>query len=198
MMRSRPTTHVLAALLLAGCAQAPSFLRPAPVSAWRETLEAARAAADSGKWATADRRLAEYEARYPGTAEARETHYWRGLFRMAPGNDSTAHHTAVPTLERYLAQPGGTYRTEARLLVDLATAQQALRREAAAREREIAQIRTALGRAQTSPGGAPAPAGDAGSDRGLANEVERLKGELARANQELERIRRRLAGERPR
>lgn len=195
-MAPHPVTWLLAAMLVSGCAHAPSFLRP-PVSEWRSTLEDARAAADSGKWATADRRLAEYEARYPGSAEARETHYWRGLFRLAPGNDSTALRTAVPALERYLAQPGGTFRTEARLLIDLANAQQALRRDAAAKEREIAQIRTALGRAQATTG-APASATEAAPDRGLAAEVERLKGELARANQELERIRRRLAGERPR
>lgn len=185
--------------LLGGCARAPAYFRPAPVNEWRATLSAARTAADSGKWATADRLLAQYELRYPGTEQARETLYWRGLFRLAPSNDSTAHRAAAPALERYLSQPGGTYRTEARMLLDVARTHAALREDAAAKEREIAQIRVALGRAQSASAASGSSGGESPApDRGLANEVERLRRELAQANAELERIRRRLAGERPR
>lgn len=198
MILIRTAIVIATAALLSGCGRAPSFLRPAPVNEWRSTLGAARAAADSGKWATADRLLSVYESRYPGSNEARETLYWRGLFRLAPTNDTTAHRIAVPTLERYLAQPGGTYRTEARLLIEVARTQQALRQEAESKEREIAQVRAALGRAQSASAAGASSGESAGPDRGLVNEVDRLKGELARANQELERIRRRLAGERPR
>lgn len=186
-------------MLLSGCARAPGFMQPAPVRDWRSTLGEARAAADSARWGTADQRLEEYALRHPGTAEAHETLYWRGLFRMAPGNDSVSRTLAVPTLQRYLSSAGGAYRTEARLLLDVAERHAALVAEAAAKEREIAEVRTALGRAQDRP----APSGDNPSggaeapNRTLAAEVERLRGELARANQELERIRRRLATERP-
>lgn len=200
MTAHRRTLALIAAVaLLGGCARAPAYFRPAPLNEWRATLHDARMAADSGKWATADRLLGQYELRYPGTEQARETFYWRGLFRMAPSNDSTAHRAAVPTLERYLAEPGGTYRTEARMLLDVARANVALREEAAAKEREIAQIRLALGRAQSAPAATTSPGSESSSsDRGLAGEVERLRRDLAQANAELERIRKRLAGERPR
>lgn len=182
--------------LATGCARGPGFLRPAPVRDWKSTLEAARAAADSGKWATADRRLAEFAARHPEVDEAHEALYWRALFRMAPGNDSTAHRLVVPTLQRYLARRSGAFRTEARVLLQLAEAHAELAAQAAAKEAEIAEVRAALGRARERPAGSGEPA-DAPSDRTIAAEVERLRGELAKANQELERIRRRLAGQRP-
>lgn len=200
MIHAKLLTTLAAVLLVAGCARGPGFMQPAPMRDWRSTLHEARAAADSARWGTADQRLEEYALRHPGTGEAHETLYWRGLFRMAPGNDSVSRALAVPTLQRYLSAPGGAYRTEARLLLDLAERHSALMADAAAKEREIAEVRTALGRAQDravpSSGGAQAGGAEA-PNRNLASEVERLRGELARANQELERIRRRLARERP-
>lgn len=187
-------TAVLALVASTGCAQTSRLFQPAPERDWKSTLAEARAAADSGRWAVADQRLSQYVMRYPDRREAREAVYWRGLFRMAPGNDTTAHRLAIPTIEQYLAQPGGEHRTEAWILLGLAKDRAELRRLADAREKELAEVQAALGRAQrtTAPGATEQPA-----DRGLAQEVERLKGELAKANQELERIRRRLAGQRP-
>lgn len=184
---------------LGGCAHPPSFLQPIPLRDFRAALGDARAAADSGRWATADQILADYIRRHPGTDEAHEALYWRALFRLAPSNDTTAHRLAIPTLEQYLAGDEAELRSEARILLEHARAHDALRREAAAKEQEIAEVRAALGRArerQASPDAPPAAEPPA-ADRGLAEEVERLKAELARANQELERIRRRLARQTP-
>lgn len=201
MTHAKLLTILAAVLLSTGCARAPGFMQPAPVRDWRSTLSEARAAADSARWGTADQRLEEYSLRHPGTAEAHEALYWRGLFRMAPGNDSVSRTLAVPTLQRYLSGPGGAHRTEARLLLDVAARHATLVAEAEAKEREIAEVRTALGRAQDRPAAASGAAGASGGsdapNRNLASEVERLRGELARANSELERIRRRLATERP-
>lgn len=193
-------TALAAVLLVTGCARGPGFMQPAPARDWRTTLSEARTAADSARWGTADQRLEEYSLRHPGTIEAHETLYWRGLFRLAPGNDSVSRTLAVPTLQRYLSAPGGAHRTEARLLLAFAERQAALVAEAAAREREIADVRAALGRAQDRPAASAGSSTTGGSEapsRNLAGEVERLRAELARANQELERIRRRLATERP-
>ena len=118
MTHPKLLTILAAVLLSTGCARAPGFMQPAPVRDWRSTLSEARAAADSARWGTADQRLEEYSLRHPGTAEAHEALYWRGLFRRAPGNDSVSRTLAVPTLQRYLSRPGGAYRTEARLLLD--------------------------------------------------------------------------------
>jgi predicted RNase H-like nuclease (RuvC/YqgF family) len=117
----------------------------------------------------------------------------RGTRLMPP----SAHRQAIPSLEQYLAAPGGAHRTEAQVLLEFAQAHQALQAEAQLKEREIAQIRTALGRAQDRPAASATERPAQQPERGLAQEVERLKSELARANQELERIRRRLAGDRP-
>lgn len=189
-------TALLAIVASTGCARTSRLLQPAPEREWKATLAAARAAADSGKWAAADERLSQYVLRYPDRGEAHEAVYWRGLFRLAPANDSVAHRLAIPTLEQYLARPGGAHRTEAQLILGVAKERQELRQLAEAREKELADVQAALGRAReraAAPGAAP----EQPADRGLAQEVERLKGELARANEELRRIRRRLAGQRP-
>ena len=190
---------VLVATTVVGCAQPPRFLQPIPLRDFRSALTEARAEADSGRWATADRILADYAHRFPDTHEAHETLYWRAVFRLSPANDSTAQQQAIPTLERYLDGRGAENRTEARILLDVARTAVVLRREAAAKEQEIAEIREALGRAEERRATATTtePSPPASPDRGLAQEVERLKGELARANQELERIRRRLARQTP-
>lgn len=193
-------TRLLLALVAAsvvGCARPPAFLQPIPLREFRSALADARTAADSGRWATADRILVEYMARHPDSDEAHEALYWRALFRLAPGNDSTANALAIPTLEQYLNRDEADFRTEAKILLDHARTFAALRTEAAAKEREIAQVRAALGRAQERQPEAASPTTQPAPDRGLAQEVERLKAELTRANQELERIRRRLARQNP-
>lgn len=183
----------LAALLLTGCLTRPPFMRSAVSREWPAALAAARAASEEGQWAAADRHMADFIVRHPGSTEAHEAVYWRGVFRLAPGNDTTVQRLGLNSLQDYLARPGGEHRAEARVLLDLSLTRAALVQEAAQREREIAQIRTALGRAEersAQPAARPA-------DTSLAEEVTRLKAELAKANQELERIRKRLAGQRP-
>ena len=203
MTARRLLAVVLTAASLSGCVRTPAFMQPAPARDWRAALTAARSAADAGRWSSADGHLATYASRYPESDEAHESLYWRALFRLAPGNDTSARRLAVPTLQRYLATDGGGHRTEARVLLAVAESHLALVAEAAARERDIEEIRAALGRARERPAAAAAaPTTDAGGnaapDRELAGEVERLRRDLATANAELERIRRRLAGERPR
>nr|MBA3891219.1 hypothetical protein [Gemmatimonadaceae bacterium] len=175
MMQRQLMTTFAALLLATGCARAPGFMQPVPVRDWRATLSEARAAADSARWGTADRQLEEYGLRHPGTTEAHAALYWRGLFRMAPGNDSVSRSLAVPTLQRYLSTPGGAHRTEARLLLDVAERQAALVAEFEVKEREIAEIRAALGRTQDRPAASGTAGGAASAEapnRNLANEVE--------------------------
>lgn len=196
-MSARLLLGLLVATLV-GCAQPPRFLQPVPLRNFRSALHEARIAADSGRWATADRILADYARRYPDTDEAHESLYWRALFRLSPANDTTAQRQAIPALEAYIGGEDAEFRTEARVLLDVARTAEVLRREAAEKEQEIAEIRTALGRAQERRATSDAePSAPPSPDRGLAQEVERLKSELARANQELERIRRRLARQTP-
>ena len=196
MSRMPLAVAALSAVLATGCAAGPHFAQPAPVREWNTTLDAARTAADSGRLAVAEHHLSQYALRHPGTPEAHESLYWRGLFQMASTSDTAARQMAIPTLEQYLAKPGGEHRTEAGVLLGAAKDRAELERQSEAKEREIAQVRAALGKAQERPAQAT-DAPDQPADRGLAQEVERLKSELARANQELERIRKRLAGQQP-
>jgi hypothetical protein len=190
------TVALLAAVLTTGCVNPPRFMQPIPVREFNTAIGNARAAAAAGQWAIADRILGTFIERHPRTKEAHEALYWRGLYRLAPTNDSTAHAFAIPTLEQYLLWPDAEHRVEAQIVLDLARSYVHLQRRAAEQERQIAEIREALGRVQERPA-TPSAEPAAPAERGLVQEVERLKAELARANQELERIRRRLAGQRP-
>lgn len=197
MTTIRMATAALALFAATACARGPRFMQTPPAREWNATLAEARVAADSGRYAVAEHRLSQYALQHPGSDGARESLYWRALFRMGMTGDSIAPRLALATLEQYLASPGIERRTEATVLLTVAKDRAALARDAAAKEREIAEVRAALGRAQERPVASGGTPDQPAPDRGLAQEVERLKSELARANSELERIRKRLAGQQP-
>jgi len=167
--------------------RAPSFMQAAPEREWPSTLATAEERVSEGKYDTADSVLARFAGRYPGSAEAFETAYWRALFSMDPKNSHASVATAVTLLDAYLS---GLYPREHR-------------REAFALRAIADQIdnsRSALALVQSRDTTSPASGGvridvpKPGPDPAASDaEIKRLKDELAKANAELERIRRRLA-----
>jgi hypothetical protein len=173
---------------------APSGPPPAD-RAWRPTLAIAQGYAARGEFAAADSTLAAFATRYPGSAQALETGYWRSVYRLDPGNRDLSIETAMASLDGYLADTRAHEHTaEARTLRRIAGELDRLNRlagNALAQQNKDATAAPVTRVGANEPGAQPAkPGSDA---QAAADEIKRLKEELAKANAELERIRRRLA-----
>jgi hypothetical protein len=130
--------------------------------------------AAAGRYAVADKLLADFTTRYPASGEGAESMFWRAVFRMDPSNPNASTHDASVLLENYLANPSAPRRGEATTL----------RRVINALEAKPSAVQSATP-AKTSADPAP--------DKAKDDEIARLKDELAKANAELERIKKRLA-----
>lgn len=187
---------VAVALLLAGTTACLPPLRRGPsaeeltLREWVQAVADARVAAESGRHADTDQILATFAARHPGTPQATETLYWRGLYRLDAANRSHTATDALAMLDAYLAaRPADTtaypFRHEAVVL----------RRVAAVTEQlgKALQAAQAVRNTPPPPPTDPRPVDITARDQ----EIVRLRDELAKANAELERIKRRLAAPRP-
>ena len=135
--------------------------------------------AGAGRYGVADKLLADYSARYPGSADAADAMYWRALYKLDPANQSAAPRDALVLLDSYLSTIATDHRPEA----------QTLRRVAAALEARAAAAATAAVPPKVDPPKA--------EDKAKDEELQRVRDELAKANAELERIKRRLAQPKP-
>lgn len=170
---------VLAALLVsAGCVTGHSLIASAGRD-WNDTLTQAQAAASDHRYADADRLLADFAARNPGSEGAVESAYWRGVIALEPSNKDGSPQIAAALFETY-GRAGGKlpHRVEADILRDIAVRLQAGPSTVAV--------------ASPAPGASAAPATGAADLKAKDTEIQRLKDELAKANDELERIKRRL------
>ena len=100
--------------------------RPLPAS--RALIEAARQKVDAGDYPAADRILAEYALRVPGTPEAREISFWRAMYIVDPANRTASIAQGIRALDIYLASEGTLwYRPQAEVLRRAALVIQAVR-----------------------------------------------------------------------
>jgi hypothetical protein len=177
----RPPPAVLALVVLlvgSGCVpvrNAPPA-QPTPQSEWPVVYARVIADASESRTVEADRELAAFAQRFPGSPEASEVTYWRALLKLDP-NNAPAIREAIVMLEAYLASaPAGAHRTEAEVLRRLGLA--------------LEQRNAALAAIPPVPAVRP-------EDKARDEEILRLRDELSKANAELARIRRRLARPRP-
>jgi hypothetical protein len=167
---------LVCAASLAGCLARPHFLEPAPRREFGGVLSTAQSSAAAGDYANADRALAQFSARYPGSREAADAAYYRALYQLDPANHAGSLATGVADLDQLLAaDPSAPHASEA----------QVLRRIAAALQ-ESTRLTAAAMSTQTSQTAAP------GSDRAKDDEIAHLKDALAKATDELDRIKKRL------
>jgi hypothetical protein len=178
----------------------PRFTIPAPRREWPSTLELARNMALVGRYGAADSALADFATRYPGTAEALETAYWRALFDLDPTNATASVPRAIATLDAYLAESGPRLHVaEATTLRRVAAQVDALTRVAANAMAEAKDATATAANAKAQASNAKAQASDANARADAAGsssndtEVKRLRDELAKANAELERIKKKLS-----
>ena len=168
----------LALCVVAGCVTGRAFGGAARED-WGDALSNAQVAANDHRYADADRLLADFAAKYPGSEGAIESAYWRGVLALEPSNRDGSPQIAAAFFETY-SRAGGklSHRVEADILHDIAIRLQA------------GQPTVAIA--------SPAPSTATGAVTGAADlkakdsEIQRLKDELAKANDELERIKRRL------
>jgi hypothetical protein len=159
---------------------------------WGDAETTAQIDAANGRFAAADSVLAGYALRHPGTLEALETAYWRGVYALDPENQTGSLTDAMASLDGYLADTrprqhvveAMTLRRIAAELQELHHAATAAASEAREANKDAANAKAAAA-ADTKPS-EPAVSGDAA-------EIKRLREELAKANAELERIKKRLA-----
>ncbi len=177
-MRTLRVLALCAGLAACGRTPASTGAEPASRGEWSATLVQASSEASSGRYAVADRVLAEYTTRNPASPDAAEAMYWRALYKLDPANQGASTREAITMLDSYLGASGAPHRAEAL----------ALRRIAVAMESRAVP---AVGAVVTPPKTDVAP------DKAKDDEIQRLKDELARANAELERIKRRLAQPKP-
>ena len=173
----RATRRAIACVLLAvvaqGCIQRPRFLQPAPRRHWPAAFLSAQSAAAGGRYADADRMLADFARQYPDTPESDESLYWRAVYKLDPANEAANTREAIAGLDGYLnSSRSSVHRGEAITM------------------RRLAQQMLALDRALNVKPGAP-------SDRPRDEEVQKLREELQATRDELERIKRRLAAPKP-
>ena len=181
MRRATPVALALAGLL-AGSGCLPSRTHPAEqdvptaVSEWAALYARITADTSTTRAFGADRALAEFAQRFPGSPEAAEVPYWRALFKIESNNAASVRES-LTMLDSYLATaPAGAHRLEAGVL----------RRLGLALEQRNAAIAAIPPAATVRP-----------EDKAREEELQRLRDDLAAANAELARIRRRVARPRP-
>ena len=182
MARTVRRIAVLGLLATNGCVTGRVAPAPeGPSNDWGQTLAQAVGAALQRRYADADRLLADYASRFPGTEGAAESAYWRGVIALEPANHDGSPQVAAALFDTYAKSSGALpHRLEADILRHLAL-----------------QLATSTA-AANSPGVQATSGTSSGSNDRSADvkardaEIQRLKDELAKANDELERIKRRL------
>lgn len=141
---------------------------------WALAFTNAQRAAAQGDYVRADTTLLGFTRLHPGTPEAFEAVFWRGVFALDPANSRASAMVATASFDEYLRSRHGLLRRhEAEVLLRMALM---LDTTSAAHAR----------RHVTASGGEVT--GDARDE-----EIRRLRDELRAAKEELERVRRRIA-----
>ena len=149
---------------------------PAPaISPWPGVFATVRQAVDSGRYADAERTLAEFSVAHAGTVEATESDFWRAVLKADPANRDATTRDAIAALDAYLA--GGE--TMSRFL------------EASLLRRSLVTIDSLRSAAFAARTAAEA------RDKLRDEEMLKLTDSLTATKTELDRIRRRLTSPRP-
>ena len=152
----------------------PPPVRPVE-SPWPGVFTSVRQAVDSGRYADAERILAEFSVAHAGTVEATESDFWRAVLKADPANRDATTKEGIAALDAYLAGGETMPRfVEARLLRRTLVALDSLRL-ASSVARAAAEAR----------------------DKLRDEEMTKLTDSLTATKTELDRIRRRLTSPRP-
>ena len=183
----RLSRHTLLAVGLAACATLPRMTPPVAESTerWRVVVALADQHVAAGRYAEADRLLAEFGQSSMGTPEAPEATFYRALYRLDPANPAASPQESIGLLDAFLAM---------RIVSPHRTDAVVLRRIAVALGAKPEVVTVTVPRDATAVAPNPQPRADTAAKD---EEIAKLKEELTKANAELERIRRRVATPKP-
>jgi len=186
-LRTAAAPLVLAAAAVAGACVNPAprlrERRPPSQQNWPAALSAAQRAADEGRYVDADRELALFGQLHDGSPEARESVFWRALYKLDPRNGAGTMGDVVALVDTLLLARGTQpRRAEAVVVRRTALVLDSLRREAAIRRDTVVLRDTTRSVAR---------------EHELEDQVKTLQDSLNATLAELERIRKRLAQPRP-
>ena len=173
----RAVRYALVVAVLTACGSTGQTRLADPIPAgrteWMPLLLQATQEAAAGRYAVADKLLADFSVRYPASTEAADAMYWRALYKLDPSNGASVPRDAAALLDGYLASGSASRRTEAQTLRRVATVLDARATATPASPTKLDVVKV--------------------EDKAKDEEILRLKEELGKANAELERIKRRLA-----
>jgi hypothetical protein len=107
---------LVGAAVAIGCAH-PRTQNPAPdTSAWGVTFDSAQRLVADSQYAAADSLLLAFSQDSPGSVEANEATFWRGVFLLSPGNAIGSVHEAASAFEEYVRSGAMPHRDEASAL----------------------------------------------------------------------------------
>jgi hypothetical protein len=183
----RAVQMLLASVLLSACAHVQPVNTPAQ-NDWARALSAARHDVAAGNYVHADSILGEFARTHPGTSEARDSGFWRGMYLIDPTNQHGSLADGIAALDAYLAaDSAGLYHEQAVVL----------RRTAVAAEMASIHARGLVGdSSQASAVKDTLVVSSRSKDEQIAalkDQLAKSKEELAKVNAELDRIKKRLA-----
>jgi hypothetical protein len=104
---------MVGAAVAIGCAH-PRVRTPVPdVTGWRTTLDSAQRLAADSQYAAADSLLVAFANGAPGSPEANEAAFWRGVFLLAPQHTDSSVRGAAQAFDDYLLSGATEHRAEA-------------------------------------------------------------------------------------
>lgn len=96
-----------------GCTR-PHTRRPAPdPTGWRTTFDSAQRLASDSQYAAADTLLETFARNAPGSPEANQATFWRGVLLLEPSNPTGNTHAAAQAFDDYVTSGDTTHRAEA-------------------------------------------------------------------------------------
>jgi hypothetical protein len=175
-----PTCAVVGSVLLGACRRPPAPLPvppPAPIeipsptlSQWPGTLASALRAAETGRFAEAERILTDFSIANAGNAEGAESDFWRALLKTDPVNRAVTARESMALYDAYLSG-GASLPRYAEAMI--------LRRVVESLDSTRSLLTTMRSSAEAR-------------EKSRDDEIRRLNDLLDRTTAELERIKRRL------
>jgi hypothetical protein len=176
---------LVGAALAIGCAH-PRATTTAPESSWNATLDSAQRLASDSQYAAADTLLAVFARSVPGTAEANEAAFWRGVFLLAPSNPGGSVHGAAEAFDSYLGSDATAHRAEAVALQRTTRAIDSLSQSRSLDSLPAVHLVVSDDSSKTSA-----------REQEMTKMVKQLQDSLNKTTAELERIKKRLSTGKP-
>lgn len=177
---------LVGAALAFGCTR-PHTSSPAPdLTGWRTTFDSAQRLAADSQYGAADSLLETFARNSPGTPEANQATFWRGVLLLEPANAMGSAHAAAQAFDDYVTSGDSTHRTEAMALrrttrvIDSLTKARSLD--------SLPSVHLVVSDDSTK---------SSAREQELAKTVKQLQDSLNKTTTELERIKKRLSTGKP-